>query len=179
MAYFDGIKVGDTVWSVEYGWGKVIELSNEYFEKRIKVSFEDAKAIQSYTYDGIRTLVADGAKQTLFWDEIEIEPPQRPKIELKKDYSRLITHKYFSMPDTSIEQLKKFAKLLALRDQECPNSMGYEFAEKDDKYCIFKKGDYWTHYKASNYYFTDAIYFKTEEDAIKICDILNNGKFEL
>lgn len=76
---FENAKVGDKVWSVEYGWGEIIEISN-----RVRVEFTRLAG-----YTGCKSFDKHGRRlseynKTLFWDEIKIVPPERPKIKVKK-----------------------------------------------------------------------------------------------
>ncbi|NPA45142.1 MAG: hypothetical protein GXO49_06400, partial [Chlorobi bacterium] len=82
--------------------------------------------------------------------------------------------------EKALKQIKRFAKLLALRDQECEDSRGYEFVrDKYNYYICFDKllGGYFVGSKTKQFIYT--VYFKTREDAQKICDILNSCRFDL
>ena len=85
---FENAKVGDRVWSVEFGWGTVKYINNEYQSLFIKVIFdendEDYGLIQ-YELHGLKLdhgLYTN--RRTLFWDEIKIVPPTRPKRTVVK-----------------------------------------------------------------------------------------------
>lgn len=182
MAYFDGVKVGNKVWDYFYGWG-VVEAVYKKSCDCIIVDFNGEQ--HQYNHEGYEIDKNYKhrlyRKQTLFWNEIEFELPKRPKIELKFDYSKLITCKYFKMTQSSLEQMMRYAKLLALRDQECFNSEGYFPKELDNYFYIYFDTNLQENVvkqdnKGIGY---DIISFKTEEDAQKICDILNEGRFEL
>jgi len=194
MVYFDGIKIGDRVWSFEYGWGTVKELiyNSPY---PIGVVF-DNEQYETFTLDG---KIEKSCNQTLFWDEIKFEIPKKHKIKLKENeyfidleisevvngckyagYGSGLRRDDKETAEKALKQIKNFMRLLALRDQECPNSRGYEFKLGERNYCLFKKEetgeyDYDNSYNC-NYL---GVYFKTEEDAQKICDILNYGRFDL
>jgi len=210
MAYFDGVKIGDRIWSFENGYGKVIDLYSieEYKLNAIIVKFENG-FIDTYDSNGKKKC---NENQTLFWDKIEIEIPGKPKIELKeKEYFIDFTHGWKLYPycvkhtdgydkeyktylanagltrndkeiaKQALKQIKRFARLLALRDQECHNSRGYFPRELDEYYYI-----YWDSndqkYKvnnAINKIFLNIIPLKTKEDAELICDILNEDRFDL
>jgi len=85
----------------------------------------------------------------------------------------------------AIKQIKMFLRLLAIRDAECPNSRGYEFrySHGATNFSIIKNldHDYWCldNSNAYRYCSPTKVYFKTKEDAEKICDILNSQKFNL
>ena len=177
MSYFDRIKTGDMVWGFEYGWGVVVDVR----EKIFVVGFQNDDNIITinYTLDG---KAVDQANQTLFWDEVKFKIPAKPRIKLKNDYSEYIDENNFGNIN-SICQLVKVAKLLSLRDQECPESRGFVPGKDDDKCYIFKdkelEADSWTVAIPGPAEEIDKVYFKTEKDAQKICDILNSGRFEL
>lgn len=77
--YFQGIKVGDRVWSVVFGWGEVKHIDNF-----CGVTF-DSTPTQLFWFcwsghpDGDKAML-----QTLFWDEVKITPPPKPKRMVKK-----------------------------------------------------------------------------------------------
>ena len=82
--------------------------------------------------------------------------------------------------EKTFKSIKEFTRLLALRDQECPDSRGYEFKKGVVNYSIFFHNE---EKKWVTYFFKVLsslnVYFKTEDDAQKICDILNNNQFNL
>lgn len=81
MAYFDGIKVGDRVYSIICGWAIVTEVDlNRTYPIVIKA---ENGAIESYTFDG-RFFLEEGYPQGLFWDEPQFTPPPRSKRLVKK-----------------------------------------------------------------------------------------------
>ena len=203
MTYFDGIKVGDRVWDFERGFGKVVAIWSDSFT----VQFENYGHLgRTYTFDGVK-YECYKCRQSLFWDEVKFEIPQRPKIELNEwryvidlviensileldDKTELIDYIYAvnnglarndkETAEKALKQIKKFTRLLALRDQECQDSRGYEPKLGKKSYGITKEAIS----KKFHIYETydncpDRVYFKTEEDAKKICDILNSRKFDL
>ena len=171
MSYFDGIKVGNEIWTVLNGWEKVRYIN----EWSLWTNYNE------YDLDGF-LLDEDGEriskKQVAFWDKIEFEIPQRPKIRLKNDYRKIFNDKLgCEIPLTSFNQLIRFAKLLALRDELCPDSKGYEFTESNSNYTIYESDKF--KIVDQYYYEPDRVYFANKEDAEKICNILNEGRFEL
>lgn len=80
MSYFDGIQVGDRVWTFRIGWGTVYNLDNT--ETPICVNLDDRVSSQHFTMNG--KLHKEDICQSLFWDEIKITPPPRPKKKEKK-----------------------------------------------------------------------------------------------
>lgn len=71
--------VGRRVWSFEFGWCTLIEVSDQEYGAYIALDFRQGKEI--YTKTGQYFL---GQKQTLFWDEIKFEIPPKPKRKVKK-----------------------------------------------------------------------------------------------
>jgi hypothetical protein len=83
---FESAKVGDAVWSFEYGWGTVIGV-NKTFTYPLEVSFtKNFKC--TYTLTG--TTSTKGMNQTLFWDEIDFEIPTSPLPKLEVDTKVLV-----------------------------------------------------------------------------------------
>ena len=78
---FETASIGDRVWSLERGWGKIRSLGEEVTYP-IGVEFPDEYPL-CYTLGGKR-LITHG-RQTLFWDEVEIEAPTKPLPKLAKD----------------------------------------------------------------------------------------------
>ncbi len=210
MAYFDGIKIGDNIWSSEYGDVEVREVNENFII--VKYFDNDMNICRSY-YDleGYRlhphTLKRQTKNQTLFWDKIKFEIPKKPKIKLKEckylidpmNYNMVVEiedeiellnydsaiENGFNRDDRetakkALKQIKRYTRLLALRDQECPDSRGFEFTPKEKNYCLLRKeetGEY--DYCCNREWSYLGVYFKTEEDAQRVCDILNSGKFDL
>jgi hypothetical protein len=81
MAYFDGIKVGDRVYSFICGWTIVteVDLNRTY---SITTALKSGLSV-NYTLDG-RYYHGDDVPQSLFWDEPQFTPPPRPKRLVKK-----------------------------------------------------------------------------------------------
>lgn len=74
--HLHGIKTGDRVWSVIHGWGTA---SLEHGQYPIIVRF-DAGPVYSFTRCG-RLLPSD-MNPAIYWDEIQLEAPERPKPKL-------------------------------------------------------------------------------------------------
>lgn len=79
MSYFDGIKVGDRVYDMRFGWGEVVGYYTQLIYK-IEVIFDMGRQVD-FTMDG---QYMDDNYQTLFWDKPEFIPPPRPKRKVKK-----------------------------------------------------------------------------------------------
>lgn len=77
---FENAKVGDKVWSVMFGWGKIIGISKDS-DYPIRVEFAQPNTIGTFMLDGVSFKCEN---RTLFWDEIKITPPERPKRKVKK-----------------------------------------------------------------------------------------------
>ena len=198
MRYFDGIKRENRVWDFVNLWGTVTKVTKD----TIYVDFDNG-AGNTFTFDGKTLYGNEPRRQQLFWDEIKFEIPKSPKIKLKEDefliqfyYNKVekldkpvelgylktngLTRNDEEMAKKALKTIKRFTRLLAIRDQECPNSRGYEFQSEKENYYIFKnertnKYDY----DIGFYWNCLGVYFSTPEDAQKICDILNSGKFDL
>lgn len=83
---FETAKVGDKVWSVEYGWG-VIRHTTYTQAAPILVVFNITDINNKYRQNGKRLY---SENQTLFWDEVEIEAPQKPLPDLEVDTKVLV-----------------------------------------------------------------------------------------
>ncbi len=206
MAYFDEIKVGDKVWDFIYGQGKVYNIDDDIDAESyvIDVKFKSGLK-ESYNLNG-RRFTCPSCNQSLFWDKINFDIPEKPKIELMEDgYLICLNDNIIDndidfvdprVGDSSIDngmfrkdretakkvlkQIRSFTRLLALRDQECSNSRGYEMIKLKPNWTIqynFNLEKWLPEYSTSSKKIT--VYFKTEKDAQKICDILNSGKFTL
>ncbi len=147
--------------------------------------------------------------QSLFWSEVKFEVPKKLEVELKENkFLICLNDNYvdndeefkdarigdFSVEngllrddketaERALEQIRKFTKLLALRDQECPNSRGYKFNYSYPNFIIYKNYSYsdpkYEVGSMDTYTEEPTVYFKTEEDAQRICDLLNSGRFSL
>ena len=79
MATFSDCKVGDRVWDLRFGWGKVIS-TNFCDDWPLEVEFEGinrGSTRRSYSYGGKE--YESFSNPTLFWSEVKIVPPERPK----------------------------------------------------------------------------------------------------
>lgn len=88
---FENAEVGDKVWSIELGWGKVITRHRD----AITVEFDNGTVggfLATYKNSGVYNFSGWGkdiAKRTLFWDEIKpleapykpVRKPKRPKLK--------------------------------------------------------------------------------------------------
>ncbi len=78
--YFDGVKVGDKVWDILYGWLEVVEVYSNIDVFRAKAN--SGKWYDLVTsIDGLSTIT--NTRRT-FWDEVKIIPPPRPKRKVVK-----------------------------------------------------------------------------------------------
>lgn len=71
--------VGDSVWSLTQGHGKIISITSEPFPYTIEVKFGHT-CYGQYTLYGCRS--AHDINPTLFWEEIEFKIPSPPKEEV-------------------------------------------------------------------------------------------------
>lgn len=72
MDDFSSVKVGDRLWSAVFGWGVVVDTCRVPMMIRSELTND----IHSFTKDG--KFYVDGL-QCLFWDEVKIVPPPKPK----------------------------------------------------------------------------------------------------
>lgn len=75
---FENVKVGDSLYDVCFGWGRVKAINClDYSDKAhfIEVDFTNMKKF-TYSKKGIN-LDLGCANQTLFWDEVKIEAPEK------------------------------------------------------------------------------------------------------
>lgn len=81
---FRDVKVGDRVWSTIGGWGTVERIDNGGFYPVVAkhdAPFPVANELCSFTISGKAWAYGP---QCLFWDEVKIVPPPRPKRKVKK-----------------------------------------------------------------------------------------------
>jgi hypothetical protein len=77
---FENARAGDRVWSVEHGWGEIIQI----------LPHKDCKLNVLVGEDRIVAITEDGKNspqeraQRWFWDEVKIEAPPRPKRKVKR-----------------------------------------------------------------------------------------------
>lgn len=74
---FTDIKIGDRVWSINYGWGDITTVQDDFFY----VNFTEKKVSAGYYFCGRRAYNSE-LHQSLFWNEIAITPPPRPVREV-------------------------------------------------------------------------------------------------
>jgi len=200
MRYFKGLEINDKVWSLEFGWGIVGDISYNEDDFLIFVRFEEEfECFETYTHNGIK-LCSKSRRQTLFWDEIKFNIPERPIIKLYENkyeinpYAGRVFEQISPKAAKKVEELfrddlntaeialkniKIYVKLLALRDQECKDSRGYNFQNSVNNFYIFKENGFYNYSIHTEGEILSCIYFKTEKDVKKICDILNNKRFNL
>jgi len=81
---FENARANDRVWSVEYGWGTVEFVSKGIYP--VVVSF-DCGIDVAHTFSGS---AGSFGLQTLFWDEVKIEAPPRPKRKVVKKVEKWV-----------------------------------------------------------------------------------------
>jgi hypothetical protein len=79
---FEEAKVGDRVWDVLWGWGTIegIKMHEDY---PIRVKFDGGR-YDYFTVGGF--IETENNNRSLFWDEVKLEAPERPKRKVKKTY---------------------------------------------------------------------------------------------
>ena len=96
---FETAKVGDRVWSIEFGWGEILSLG-ESETYPVKVFWKN-QAWESYTLEGKQ--LARHVCRTLFWDEVKIDAPHKPLPKLEVDAKVLV------WTDPSMKQRRHFS----------------------------------------------------------------------
>lgn len=91
---FETAKVGDKVWSMAFGWGEIERIETSITFYPIDVYFPSVIETFPYTVDGKE--YPDSTYQTLFWDEVVIEAPQKPLPRPEVDTKVLVW--YDNMP---------------------------------------------------------------------------------
>jgi hypothetical protein len=76
---FENARVGDAVWYEGLGWGEVSDIDEER-KLPLVVEFEQG-TIRFFSLNGVKQ---GDINQTLFWDEIPIIAPPRPKRMVTK-----------------------------------------------------------------------------------------------
>ena len=84
---FETAKVGDRVWCMRAGWGEIRDDRRASAAYPIHVYFSNDE-FKTYTVDGLYD--ADDITQSLFWDEVKIEAPQKPLPDLEVDAKVLV-----------------------------------------------------------------------------------------
>lgn len=79
MAYLDGVKVGDKLWSIQLGECVVIDVENG---ERYPIVAEGSEYSARYMFDGRHDI--HNCCPSLFWSKPEFELPPRPKRMVKK-----------------------------------------------------------------------------------------------
>ena len=81
---FEDVKLGDELYSIEHGWGVVIEKSKETYS--LFIEFKNYKT--HFLPDGRSS--TKSMHPTLFWDELKFEVPKKPLPDLKVDTKVLV-----------------------------------------------------------------------------------------
>jgi len=94
--------IGKKVYCLRHGWGTIDDfIGGITYPVRVCFGTDDSDRRQSYTTKGIFT---EGEKnQSLFWDEVKIIPPPRPKQKTKKEIT-LFRYTYKNMLDLNVIQ---------------------------------------------------------------------------
>lgn len=74
MDDFSTVKVGDKLWSPIFGWGKVRMVDSSFI-----FIIPDNEKIQTHSFHVKGGSHLIGGPQCLFWDEVEMIPPPKPK----------------------------------------------------------------------------------------------------
>lgn len=86
------LKVGDRLYSLEYGYGRVHELRKKDKDGQIiSVKFESEESYHYYGLDGKKNDIEESNHgRTLFWDIPAMQIPSRPKQKVKKKIKRYL-----------------------------------------------------------------------------------------
>lgn len=104
MAQFDDAKVGDKVWDVRWGWGKIKCRTGLRFD----VLFNNGQRF-SFWVDGKYS--TEDASPTLFWDEVKIVAPEKPHKHNFNIAVRLADERWF--------ECKCGARLMPKEEEKC------------------------------------------------------------
>lgn len=83
---FETAKVGDRVWSIRSGWGKISGI-DDTADYPLTIKY-DSIGYDTFTFEGYS--LKTHAVQSLFWDEVVIEAPEKPMPNLKVDTKVLV-----------------------------------------------------------------------------------------
>ena len=75
---FENAKVGDRVWSPLFGWGKITDKCGD------SIDVKPISGIGLFSFFTNGMYFANGVQQTLFWSEVNITAPERPKRKVVK-----------------------------------------------------------------------------------------------
>jgi len=193
MAYFDNAKIGDRVWDFKLGFGQIKSITNT---KLFEVVFTDYEDYVYNYYDRNGRVNGDNKyNQVLFWDEIKFTIPEPPKREyefksFKNKYVLDSLHNNYFIASTgkasnninlglyrhtkeqakvSLERIKKANRL---------EMLVYDIQEEVGGTCfVYKQFDGWNYDSTINH--NPGMVKMYKETAIKVCEILNNGEYEL
>lgn len=85
---FENAKVGDAVWDLRYGWGKVTDVLDWCCDYRVRADFK--RDASCYDFNGFDR--SSDLTPMLYWSEVEIEAPKRKVkrvfwVQLREDGS--------------------------------------------------------------------------------------------
>jgi hypothetical protein len=106
---FENAQVGDRVWSIRHGWGIIDFIT----DNKIYVVFDYLNKTRIFTFNG--KSVDDDLNPTLFWDEVEINIPQKPikmklihGVEVPDITFKPTSGEYFYYPSVDCLSLHRF-----------------------------------------------------------------------
>ena len=192
--YFKNVEVDDEVYSIVYGWGKVISVAKEdcfltiFNEDKVKMKYP-------FSFKGVPGCLR---LQTLFYSEPKFELPPEPTREycIKANCKHFVIGNYkgkvLQLKDLTpvarkkckdnglVRQTKQQAEESLKRNLQANKleALVYDIQGSVGGDCvtIFHK-DYKYGYRESHREVVGVT--MTEKTAIKVCELLNNGKYKL
>jgi hypothetical protein len=110
---FENAVVGDRVWSIVYGWGEIVSISNASFtDCPLRVAFSGAVSLAHMNYNRNGIMKGSCGQRTLFWSEVKIDAPVRPsKLNLLRDKIRgLVVKLVGHLPDDYSEGVAVYSR---------------------------------------------------------------------
>lgn len=127
---FENVKVGDSLYDICFGWGRVKAINClDYSDKAhlIEVEFSHMKKF-TYSKKG-KNLDLGCTNQTLFWDEVKFEVPEKP-FSLEDELRKLkIVNFELGKDNTYLAWNYEYEKIDYLLEYDCeiPNHAYFDF----------------------------------------------------
>lgn len=86
---FSDAKIGDRVWDIKYKWGTIEKITSQLIYVEFDILKESNSFYIIYYFNGKENgYIGEKFGQTLFWDEIKFEIPEKP-FDLEKELREL------------------------------------------------------------------------------------------